>query len=83
MAKKIKITEEGISGFFKSFFRAKADGKEKAWIDSLEDKSPELADIWKDYDELITKQMLDRKKMMQKYGGESQTLANYLKTIKK
>jgi len=49
----------------------------------LEDKSPELADIWKDYDELITKTMADRKKMMQKYGGESQFLANYLKTIKK
>ena len=47
MAKKIKITEAGISDFFKSFFRAKADGKEKAWLNSLNDKSPELADIWK------------------------------------
>jgi hypothetical protein len=83
MPKKIKITEAGISDFFKSFFRAKADGKEKAWIGSLEDKSPELADIWKDFDELIAKNMADRKKMMQKYGGESQYLANYLKSINK
>lgn len=83
MPKKIKLTEAGISDFFKSFFRAKADGKEKEWIDSLENKSPELADIWKDYDSLITKQMIARKQMMQKYGGESQYLANYLKKINK
>ncbi len=83
MPKKIKITEAGISDFFKSFFRAKADGKEKVWIDSLEKKSPEFADIWKDFDELIAKNMADRKKIMQKYGGESQYLANYLKSINK
>lgn len=83
MSKRILVKEAGVIDFFKSFFRAKADGKEKAWINNLEDKNAELADIWKDFDELITKNMADRKKMMQKYGGESQYLANYLKSINK
>jgi hypothetical protein len=65
MSKKIIITEGGIADFFKSFFQAKADGKEKVWIDSLEKKSPELADAWKDYDDTVaqnTKRHIERMK---------------------
>jgi hypothetical protein len=65
MPKKVKITEAGISDFFKSFFRAKADGKEKAWIDTLEKKNSELAAIWKDYDDVVarnTKRSIERLK---------------------
>ena len=71
MPKKIKITEAGISDFFKSFFRAKADGKEKAWINNLEDKSPELADIWKDYDDVVAQNTKRHIELMKSIGADT------------
>jgi hypothetical protein len=79
MPKKIKITEAGISDFFKSFFRAKADGKEKAWMNSLEKKSPELADIWKDYDESLANSMRVQKAAMDKLGLDSSHIDDFTK----
>ena len=69
MRKKIKITEAGLMGFFKSFFRAKADGNESEWLSSLRSKSPELADIWQDYDDKLSKSTAWNRQMMMKYGG--------------
>ncbi len=79
MAKKIKITEAGIADFFKSFFRAKADGKEKAWLNSLNDKSPELADIWKNYDDAVTKGLRVQKAAMEKLGLDSSHIDAFAK----
>jgi hypothetical protein len=79
MAKKIKITEAGIADFFKSFFRAKADGKEKAWLNSLNDKSPELADIWKNYDDTVTKGLIVQKTAMEKLGLDSSHIDAFAK----
>jgi hypothetical protein len=71
MRKKIKITEAGIYDFFKSFFRAKAAGKEKDWINSLEKKSPELADIWKDYDDVVAKNTKRHIEIMKSIGADT------------
>jgi len=79
MAKKIKITEAGITDFFKSFFRAKSAGKEKVWLNSLKDKSPELADIWKDYDESLSNSMRVQKAAMDKLGLDSSHIDAFAK----
>jgi hypothetical protein len=79
MSKKIKITEAGLSDFFKSFFRAKSDGKESEWLFSLRSKSPELADIWKDYDDTLSKNTNFQKKLMQKYGADTRYLDDFSK----
>jgi hypothetical protein len=79
MRKKIKITEAGLMGFFKSFFRAKSDGKESEWLSSLRSKSPELADIWTDYDDKLSKDIAFQRQMMQKYGGDTKHLDDFQK----
>lgn len=79
MPKKIKITESGLMGFFKSFFRAKSDGKESEWISALRAKSPELADIWKDYDDELSKTTAWNRQMMLKYGGDTKNLDDFQK----
>lgn len=79
MRKKIKITEAGLMGFFKSFFRAKADGNESEWLSSLRNKSPELADIWKDYDDNLSKDIAQQRQMMLKYGGDTKRIDDFQK----
>ena len=54
MRKKILVREAGLVDFFKSFFQAKADGKESQWLQRLRKADPDLADIWKDYDDKLS-----------------------------
>jgi hypothetical protein len=79
MAKKIKMTEGSFTDFFKSFFKAKSAGKEKEWISSIERKSPELADIWRDYDNSLVKSLRVQKTAMEKLGLDSSHIDTFAK----
>lgn len=48
--KRILVKEAGLLDFFRSFFRAKSQGKEKEYISKMRKVSPELADAWSDWD---------------------------------
>ena len=53
MRKKILVRESGLMDFFKSFFQAKADGRESQWLQRLRKADPDLADVWSDYDDKL------------------------------
>lgn len=79
MPKKIRVTEASLGNLFKSFFRAKSDGNESSWLSSLRDKSPELADIWKDYDNKLSQNTKFQQQLMKKYGVDTQYLDDFSK----
>ena len=60
MSKKILVKESGLMNFFKSFFKAKADGND-----------PDLADIWVDYDKSLSNSVKVQKAAMDKLGLDS------------
>jgi hypothetical protein len=68
MRKKILVKEAGLIDFFKSFFRAKAKGNESEWLQRLRKANPELADVWVDYDDKLSKQMWNQKRNLEKLG---------------
>ena len=68
MRKKILVKEVGLVDFFKSFFQAKADGRESQWLQKLRKADPDLADIWSDYDDKLSKSMQQQKRDLQSLG---------------
>lgn len=68
MRKKILVKESGVLDFFKSFFQAKADGRESQWIQRLRKADPDLADKWSDYDDKLSKSMQQQKRDLQSLG---------------
>lgn len=68
MSKKILVKEAGLIDFFRSFFRAKSKGKESQWLGALRKADPKLADIWTDYDDALSKNMWNQKRILQRRG---------------
>ena len=68
MGKKILVKEAGILDFFKSFFQAKADGRESQWLQRLRKADPDLADKWSDYDDKLSQSMQQQKRDLQSLG---------------
>jgi hypothetical protein len=68
MRKKILVKEAGLIDFFKSFFSAKAKGKESEWLKRLRRANPELADTWIEYDDALSRQMWNQKRNLEKLG---------------
>ena len=62
MRKKILVKEAGIMDFFKSFFRAKSKGNESEWLKRLRKANPDLADVWTNYDDKLSKSMWQQKR---------------------
>lgn len=61
MSKKILVKEAGLVDFFKSFFAAKSKGKESEWLQRLRKADPKLADVWKGYDDALSRSMWNQK----------------------
>jgi hypothetical protein len=68
MGKKILVKESGVLNFFKSFFQAKADGRESQWLQRLRKADPDLADKWSDYDDKLSQSMQQQKRDLQSLG---------------
>lgn len=68
MGKKILVKESGVLNFFKSFFQAKADGRESQWLQRLRKADPDLADKWSDYDDKLSQSMQQQKRDLQSMG---------------
>ena len=79
MRKKILVREAGLLDFFKSFFQAKADGKESQWLQRLRKADPDLADIWKDYDDKLSISMRNQQAMLKRYGADTTNVDNIIK----
>lgn len=71
MRKKILVKESGVMDFFKSFFQAKADGRESQWLQKLRKADPDLADVWSDYDDKLAKSMQQQKRDLQSLGMDT------------
>ena len=79
MPKKILVKEAGLIDFFKSFFNAKAQGKESEWLQRLRKADPDLADIWKDYDDKLSISMRNQQAMLKRYGADTTNVDNIIK----
>jgi hypothetical protein len=79
MRKKILVREAGIMDFFKSFFRAKAKGNESEWLQRLRKANPDLADVWADYDDSVSKSMWQQKKSLEKLGLDASHIDTIIK----
>lgn len=79
MRKKILVREAGLMDFFKSFFQAKADGRESQWLQRLRKADPDLADIWKDYDDKLSTSMRNQQAMLKRYGADTTGVDNIIK----
>ena len=79
MSKRILVKESGIANFFRSFFQAKADGRESDWLKRLRKADPKLADVWSDYDDKLSASMRNQQAMLKKYGGDTTHLDNFVK----
>lgn len=77
--KKILVKEAGLVDFFKSFFKAKSNGNESEWLGKLRKANPELADIWKDYDNSLSKSMWNQKRNMEKLGMDTTSIDTMIK----
>lgn len=79
MRKKILVREAGLLDFFKSFFQAKADGRESQWLQRLRKADPDLADIWSDYDDKLSISMRNQQAMLKRYGADTTNVDNIIK----
>ena len=79
MRKKILVRESGLIDFFKSFFQAKADGRESQWLQRLRKADPDLADIWSDFDTTVSKSINLNKSYLQKHGLDTTKVDTIIK----
>ena len=79
MRKKILVREAGLVDFFKSFFQAKADGKESQWLQRLRKADSGLADMWSDFDDKVSQSMWSQKKRLQARGLDSSHIDKIIK----
>jgi hypothetical protein len=79
MRKKILVKEAGLVDFFKSFFQAKADGRESQWLQRLRKADPDLADTWSDFDDKVSKSMYQQKRDLQSMGLDTSHINKIIK----
>jgi len=79
MSKRILIKEAGLMDFFKSFFKAKADGKESEWLQRLRKVDPKMADVWTDYDDTLSAATRQQKKDLESLGIDTSHIDQYIK----
>jgi hypothetical protein len=79
MSKRILVKEAGLINFFKSFFKAKANGDESEWIQKLRKADPKLADIWSNYDRALSNDMKAQKAAMDRLGLDSDHIDDFVK----
>lgn len=79
MRKKILVKESGLMDFFKSFFQAKVDGRESQWLQRLRKADPDLADVWSDFDDKVSKSMYQQKRDLQSMGLDTSHIDKIIK----
>lgn len=79
MSKKILVKEGGLTNFFKSFFQAKADGKESEWLQRLRKVDSKMADIWTDYDNTLSNATRQQKRDLESLGINTNHIDQYIK----
>ena len=79
MRKKILVRESGLMDFFKSFFQAKVDGRESQWLQRLRKADPDLADVWSDFDDKVSKSMYQQKRDLQSMGLDTSHIDKIIK----
>jgi hypothetical protein len=79
MRKKILVKEAGLVDFFKSFFQAKADGRESQWLQRLRKADSGLADVWSDFDDKVSKSMYQQKRDLQSMGLDTSHIDKIIK----
>ena len=79
MSKRILVKEAAFIDFLKSFFKAKADGKENQWIDSVKSKNQKLGQVWQDYDNAIDKQWNTFHKILKSRGIDTSHEEEFMK----
>jgi hypothetical protein len=79
MSKRILVKEAAFIDFLKSFFKAKSDGKETQWIDSVKNKNQKLGQVWQDYDTAIDKQWNTFHKILKSRGIDTKDTEEFMK----
>ena len=79
MSKRMLVKESGLVNFFKSFFKAKADGKESEWLQRLRKVDPKMADVWTDYDDTLSAATRQQKKDLESLGIDASHIDQYIK----
>lgn len=79
MSKRMLVKESGLINFFKSFFKAKADGKESEWLQRLRKVDPKMADVWTDYDDTLSAATRQQKKDLESLGIDTSHIDQYIK----
>ena len=80
--KKFLVKEAGLVDFFKSFFNAKAKGKEASFIQQIRKQNPELGDVWSDWNDKMDTMLKNTKKDLQHYNLDTTEIDNVLKKYK-
>jgi hypothetical protein len=62
MSKRILVKESSFFDFIKSFFKAKSQGKEEKFIQTIKNYDPELADVWAKWNAASDKHLMSMKK---------------------
>ena len=79
--KKFLVKEAGLVDFFKSFFNAKANGKEASFIQQIRKQNPELGDVWSDWNDKMDTMLKNTKKDLQLIYGNSSIKFSPVQTI--
>ncbi len=80
MSKKILVKEGAFTKFLQSFFIAKAQGKDKQFINKLDKVSPKVAKVWDDLNNTINSDIVKQYKYLKSKGFDTSALDDYIKS---
>lgn len=80
--KKFLVKEAGFVDFMKSFFNAKASGREASFIQQIRKQNPELANVWSNWNDKMDTLLKNTKKDLQHYKLDTTDIDNVLKKYK-
>jgi len=79
MPKRILVRESSFINFLKSFFKAKSDGKEDQWINSVKKQDANLGKVWQDYNDSVDQKWNTIYNVMKKRGIDTSDIENDMK----
>ena len=79
MSKRILVKESSFINFLKSFFKAKSDGKEDQWINSVKKQDANLGQVWQKYNDSVNRTWNTMYAVMKKRGIDTTDIENDMK----
>ena len=79
MRKRILIKESSFVDFLKSFFKAKVDGTEDKWLNSVKKKDSELGRVWQNYNDAVDQKWNTIYSVMKKRGIDTTSVIKHMK----